>query len=116
MTLKISLGVFFSRIVVKTWQLWTIYITVTVNVLSSAASFFYALFRCGANLDIYVYRQLANQCTPRGLDRFFAYQQASVTTLTDCVFAILPVFILWNASMDARTKISVGFILSLGAL
>ncbi|KAF2795352.1 hypothetical protein K505DRAFT_302186 [Melanomma pulvis-pyrius CBS 109.77] len=116
MMLKISLGIFFARIVVASWQLMTIYITVAVNVFSSTASFFYALLRCGANLDLYVYKQLADHCTPRGLDRFFAYQQASFTTLTDGIFICLPIFILWNASMDLRSKISVGFILSLAAL
>lgn len=114
--LKISLGVFFARIVVKAWHLWTIYVNVALTIVSSTASFFYVLLRCGANLDIYVYKQLQNQCTPRGLDRFFAYQQAAVTTLTDCVFAVLPIFILWNASMNKRSKISVGLVLSLAAL
>ncbi|KAF2194861.1 hypothetical protein K469DRAFT_726006 [Zopfia rhizophila CBS 207.26] len=116
MILKVSLGIFFARIVVKPWQLWTIYINVAVNIVSSMVSFFYVIFRCGANLDVYVYRQLANECAPRPLDRFFAYQQASFTTLTDCIFASFPIFILWNASMDIRSKISVGFILSLAAL
>ena len=32
------------------------------------------------------------------------------------VFIILPVLILWNALMDLRTKLSVGFVLSLAAL
>jgi hypothetical protein len=116
MTLKISLGIFFARIVVAPWQLMTIYVTMGVNVLSSAASFFYVLLRCGPDLDIYVQKQLYNNCTPRALDRFFAFQQASFTTATDLVFIILPVFILWNASMDIRSKLSVGFILSLAAL
>jgi hypothetical protein len=114
--LKLSLGIFFARIVVKPWQLWTIYSTVAVNIVSSTASFFYVLLRCGVNLNIYVYEQLANRCTPRSLDRFFAYQQAAFTTITDCIFATLPIFILWDAHMDIRSKLSVGFILSLAGL
>ncbi|KAF2008983.1 hypothetical protein BU24DRAFT_402303 [Aaosphaeria arxii CBS 175.79] len=116
MFVKISLGIFFARIVVDRWHLLTIYVTVGLNIVSSTASFFYVLLRCGPNLDNYVYRQLAWKCTPRPLDRFFAYQSASVTTVTDCVFAVLPIFMLWNATMDRRAKLSVGFILSLGAL
>lgn len=42
-----------------------------------------------------------------------AYQQASITTLTDLVFVVLPIFVLWNANMSRRSKISVGLILSL---
>lgn len=116
MMLKISLAIFFARIVIKPWQLFTIYITVGVNILSSLSSFFYVLLRCGPNLNIYVYKQLAYECTPDPLDRFFAYQQAAFTTLTDLTFATLPIFILWNAHMCIRSKISVGFILSLAAL
>jgi hypothetical protein len=116
MMLKISLGIFFARIVVKTWHVGLIYVNVGVNIFSSAAAFFYVLFRCGANIDNYVMQQLANRCTPRTLDRFIAYQQAAVTTLTDIVFVTLPILILWNANMSRRSKMSVGFILCLATL
>jgi hypothetical protein len=115
MMLKISLGIFFARIVVKPWQMGLIYVNVGVNVFSSAATFFYCLFRCGPNIDDYVVQQLLDKCTPRTLDRFMAYQQAAITTLTDLVFVALPAFVLWNANMSRTSKISVGFILSLAA-
>ncbi|KAF2715623.1 hypothetical protein K504DRAFT_367257 [Pleomassaria siparia CBS 279.74] len=116
MMLKISLGIFFARIVVARWQLMTIYVTVAVNICSSLSAFLYALLRCGTNLELYVYKQIENSCTPQVLDRFFAYQQAVFTTLTDLIFITLPIFILWNACMNIRTKLSVGFILCLAAL
>jgi len=74
MTVKISLGIFFARIVVAQWHLMLIYITLGVNVFSSAAAFFYVIFRCGHDVDRYVLQQLKEQCAPRGLDRFMAYQ------------------------------------------
>jgi hypothetical protein len=116
MTLKISLGIFFARIVVRSWQLIVIYATIGINIFSTTAAFFYALFRCGPNLNAYVTNQIVNNCTPRHLDRFMAYQQASFTTLTDLIFLALPVFILWNANMSRRSKVSVGLILCLAAL
>ncbi|KAF1994553.1 hypothetical protein P154DRAFT_28509 [Amniculicola lignicola CBS 123094] len=116
MILKLSLGIFFARIVVNQWHLWTIYLTVSINILSSVASFFFVILRCGGDLNEYVYRQLRNDCTSRSWNRFFAFQQAALTTVTDVVFVALPVLILWNTSMDLRTKISVGFILSLATL
>ncbi|KAL6706069.1 hypothetical protein ACN47E_006171 [Coniothyrium glycines] len=116
MTLKISLGIFYARIVVKTWQLAVIYTTVGINIFSSLASFFYCLFRCGPNLNMYVLQQLAYKCTPHKFDLFMAYQQAAFNTLTDLMFFLLPFCILWNSNMDRRTKISVGFILCLAAL
>ncbi|KAH6644592.1 hypothetical protein C7974DRAFT_23862 [Boeremia exigua] len=115
MTVKISIGIFFMRIVVASWHLMLIYVTIGVNVVSSVASFFYVVFRCGPNVDRYVLQQLKNQCTPRVLDRFMAYQSAVFSTLTDLVFVLLPVVVLWNANMDRKSKISAGFILCLAA-
>ncbi|KAF1980028.1 hypothetical protein BU23DRAFT_521907 [Bimuria novae-zelandiae CBS 107.79] len=116
MMLKISVAIFFARIVVKRWHFTVIYATVTISCVSATAAFFYCLFRCGANLDLYVLRQMGNLCTPRGLDRFFAYQHAAFAFFTDCVFVLLPIPVLWNTNMSRRSKFSVGFILSLAAL
>ncbi|KAF2828177.1 hypothetical protein CC86DRAFT_405180 [Ophiobolus disseminans] len=116
MMLKVSLGIFFARIIVKPWQRGIIYANVGLNVFSSAAAFFYCLFRCGSNIEKYVEQQLSKQCTPQSLDRFVAYQQAAFTTLTDVVFIALPVMILWNANMSRQSKFSVGFILCLATL
>jgi len=116
MMVKVSLGIFFARIVVKPWQLGIIYVNVGVNVFSSAAAFFYVLLRCGSNIDKYVEQQLLDKCTPPALDRFVAYQQAAFTTLTDIVFVTIPVLLLWNANMSRESKISVGFVLSLATL
>lgn len=40
---------------------------------------------------------------------------ATFSTLTDLVFVVLPIVVLWNANMDRRSKLSVGFILCLAA-
>ena len=114
--LKISLGIFFFRIVIKRWQIITIYLTVAISCVSGIASFFYLLFRCGPDLDQVVDRQLAGQCTSRNLDRFFAYQHAAVTFSTDCIFLVLPIPILWHTNMSRRSKVSVGLILSFAAM
>ncbi|KAF2123470.1 hypothetical protein P153DRAFT_391562 [Dothidotthia symphoricarpi CBS 119687] len=116
MILKISLGLFFKRIVAKRWQLNMIYVTVGINICSSTTAFFYVIFRCGSDINVYIIRQLSDQCASKKLDTFMAYQQASITTITDLVFVLLPITLLWNANMHKRSKISVGVILSLGAL
>jgi hypothetical protein len=74
MMIKISLGIFFARIVVASWHLMLIYVTIGANILSSVSAFFYCIFRCGPNVGMYALQQLKNDCTPRGLDRFMAYQ------------------------------------------
>lgn len=82
MTVKISVGIFFARIVVARWHIMLIYVTIGVNVFSSVAAFFYCIFRCGPNVDRYVLQQLKNECTSRGLDRFMAYQSGKMQHAT----------------------------------
>lgn len=82
MVLKISLGIFFARIIIMRWQFLLIYTTVGINIFSSAAAFFYSLFRCGPNLNDYVFQQLSHKCTPQPLDRFMAYQQGACASRT----------------------------------
>lgn len=40
---------------------------------------------------------------------------ATFSTLTDLVFVVLPILVLWNSNMDRKSKFSVGFILCLAA-
>ncbi|KAI4636764.1 hypothetical protein J4E93_010989 [Alternaria ventricosa] len=109
MLVKISLAIFFSRIVVRRSHFIIIYVTVAANIVSSMSAFFYVIFRCGPNLEKYAVNEIIGRCQSRQVDYFFAYQQ-------DVVFFLLPIPILWYANMDLRHKFSVGFILSLAAL
>ncbi|KAF2492430.1 hypothetical protein BU16DRAFT_114088 [Lophium mytilinum] len=113
--LKISLGIFFNRIVVKPWQKTLVLVVVIVSTVQCTANFFFVIFRCGTPVGDYLIKQLAGECATRRTNLILLYMHATVTTVTDWIFAGLPIAILWNAKMDIRTKCSVGFILSLGA-
>jgi hypothetical protein len=76
---------------------------------------FYVTFRCGDPRRFFEH-QVSYQCINNTVTIGLAYQQAAVSTITDLIFALLPVPLLWNASMDTRSKISAGLILSLGGL
>lgn len=114
--LKISLGIFFNRVIVSPWQRYVIYGIVALSTLQSLANFFFIIFRCGSSPGHYLIMQLEGKCAPRWLNLLFLYMHAAVTTITDWIFAMLPVCILWHSPMDIRSKLSVGFILALGAL
>ncbi|KAF2641903.1 hypothetical protein P280DRAFT_548514 [Massarina eburnea CBS 473.64] len=116
LVLKISLAIFFMRIVVEQWHRFLIYATISVSAISSLSAFFYAIFRCGPDVSHYASLQLQNKCTGRAPDRFVAYQQAAFAFLTDCIFVVLPIMLLWNANMQRRSKILVGLILTLATL
>ncbi|OCK82007.1 hypothetical protein K432DRAFT_294167 [Lepidopterella palustris CBS 459.81] len=114
--MKVSFGIFFQRIIAKPWHRNLIYIIVAVSTVQSLANFFFIIFRCGPHPGHYLTMQLEGKCASRSVNLLFLYMHAAVTTVTDWIFALLPVFILWDSKMDIRTKISVGFILSLGAV
>ncbi|KAA8620946.1 hypothetical protein PtrSN002B_005341 [Pyrenophora tritici-repentis] len=116
MIIKVSVCIFFARIVVKRAHFIIIYVTAGVNIGSSLTAFFYCLFRCGPDLSIYILNEFTNNCTSASTDLFMGYQQGAFSALTDIIFVILPVLLLWNAQMDLRSKLSIGFVLSLAAL
>lgn len=76
---------------------------------------FFVTFRCGDPRTFFE-KQIQYQCINNTVTIAMAYQQAAISTVTDLIFALLPIPLLWNASMDRRSKISAGLILSLGAL
>jgi hypothetical protein len=134
MLIKISLAIFFARIVVKRWHLTLIYVTITCSVISSIAAYLYCFLRCGPDLDQYLIRQLVQACAPLALDIFMAYEQCTASTdpltayrkltslvavvnaITDMVFVIMPVLVLWESRMERRAKFSVGIILVVATL
>jgi uncharacterized membrane protein len=76
---------------------------------------FFAIFQCGNPIH-YAENQVLGKCVSARVVTALGYEQAVVSTLADVIFAAMPIPLLWNAKMDLRSKISAGFILSLGAL
>ncbi|EMD58572.1 hypothetical protein COCSADRAFT_264020 [Bipolaris sorokiniana ND90Pr] len=116
MLIKISLAIFFARIVVKRWHLTVICVFVTLSIISSICTYLYIFLRCGPDLDQYLIRELIRDCTPIQLDIFMAYQQAVFNSVTDIAFLFMPALVLWNSPMERRAKISVGIILVVATL
>lgn len=56
------------------------------------------------------------KCIPPGHLKFVAFLNSSIAVLTDVIFALLPVPMLWNVQMNWRVKTAVAGILSLGVL
>jgi hypothetical protein len=113
--LKISLGLFFLRVVIRTGQRRFIIATIAFCTIINTYHIFFVIFRCG-DPRMVAENQHAGKCVASHIGLALAYEQAAVSTLTDVIFAVLPIPLLWNATMDKRSKISAGLILSLGAL
>lgn len=59
---------------------------------------------------------MSGTCQDRNVQTVLFYAVAIVNILSDWVFAILPIFLLWNVQLDWRVKGSVIVILGLGIL
>lgn len=55
-------------------------------------------------------------CVEPSINRGFGFFYSAVNVAADWVFALLPVFMLWNIQMSIRGKVSAIFLLGLGVL
>ncbi|KAF2083946.1 hypothetical protein K490DRAFT_50332, partial [Saccharata proteae CBS 121410] len=113
--LKLSLGVFFLRIIIRPWQRYMVYATMVISTLTSLFFFFFIIFMCG-NPGDYLIRYVTGQCAPHDVQLALTYTHAGINLVMDWMFAVLPIQIVLQANMKRRAKILVAFILSLGAV
>ncbi|TIA04513.1 hypothetical protein D6C83_08850, partial [Aureobasidium pullulans] len=114
-TLKISLAIFFLRIVVRKWQRRVIYVATGVYTIFGIAFAFIAVFQCGVPTHFLI-KEAAGECIPDRILQPLNYVHASLNAASDWTFACLPVFVLWNSKIPRSAKISSGLLLSLGAV
>lgn len=115
MMVKLSLGIFFLRIVIKPWQRAMVYVVMILIALTSIFFFFFLIFLCGNPKD-YLIRYVYDQCAPRHVQNALAYVAASLGAAADWIYALIPIQIVVQANMDLHSKLSVLFILSVGTI
>ncbi|KAK4182223.1 hypothetical protein QBC35DRAFT_510369 [Podospora australis] len=110
---KVSVGLFLLRLTTSKGFKRFIIGMIIFTILSATGNFLTVFFQC---------RPLAftwggvpeGKCIPPGNLKFAAFFNSSVAVLTDIIFALLPVPILWNVQMNWRVKSAVAIILSVG--
>lgn len=60
------------------------------------------------------YTLMPGHCNARAIQTALSYLVAAVSITTDWIFALLPIFLLWNVQMKTRVKLSAIAVLSLG--
>ena len=115
---KISLGLFFLRITKEPQLRMVVYITIGISTAFSIAYFFFVVFQCGVpkNAMTFILSKLRGRCRAKATALGMAYTHALVVSLTDFVFAILPLALLKNSLLDRREKWIVGLILVMGTV
>lgn len=116
--IKISLGIFLSRIVVRKSHKIIIYVVVAVSTVWGCASMMVAVFQCGypKSSEFYISQRINGRCITNATALGVAYTQGVVSALSDFIFTMLPLFILRDAQMEKRAKISLAIILCIAGL
>jgi hypothetical protein len=116
--LKLSLGIFFLRILLSRWQRLLLLTAITLATVFGLALFFFAIFQCGlfSDIEIFMERMIAGTCAKPRVGLAMNYTYAILTTFSDWICGLLPIFILKDSSMPMQTKLVVGFLLALAAM
>ncbi|KAF2442682.1 hypothetical protein P171DRAFT_415786 [Karstenula rhodostoma CBS 690.94] len=116
--LKISLGLFFLRLLTKPWQTRLFHIILVISGVFGIFYFFFTLFVCGdpTKLADSLIGARAKHCAPVWFSLTTGYIYGIINVVADWIFTLIPIVILMDSTMDRRSKISVGIVMSFAAV
>ena len=116
MFIKLSIAVFLLRLAVKRTYIWILRISMVVVAIWSVAIWIYDLVQCIPVQAQWDYTIKNAKCVSGPSFIAAAYSISVMTILTDWLYALLPIPMIWSVQMNVQTKVTVAFILSLGIL
>ena len=116
MFIKLSIAVFLLRIAVTRTYIWILRISMAVVTIWSVAIWIYDLFQCIPVEAQWNYTMKGAKCVSGSSFVAAAYSISVMTIISDWLYALLPIPMLWSVQMNVQTKATVAFILSLGIL
>ncbi|KAF2756963.1 hypothetical protein EJ05DRAFT_501502 [Pseudovirgaria hyperparasitica] len=112
--LKVSIGLFFLRVLLRPWQRWAFYVALSFATAAGTTYAFLATFQCGLPTKLFQ-NIIHDKCLPRSVNLGFSYMYSITNIIADLTFVLIPIWMLRNSQMGRRAKISVTFVISLGA-
>jgi hypothetical protein len=116
MFVKLSIAVFLLRIAVQKRYVWTLRISIIVITIWSLAIFLYNIFQCTPVEAQWDFTIQPAKCTSGNSFVAAAYSISVMTILSDWLYALLPIPMIWSVKMTIQKKLTVTFVLSLGVL
>ena len=116
--LKISLGLFFLRLLTKPWQTRIFHIILAISGIFGIFYFLVTIFVCGspANIADSFIGARAKHCAPVWFVLSTGYIYGIINVVADWIFTLIPIVILMDSKMDRRSKISVGVVMAFAAI
>ncbi|KAF2828144.1 integral membrane protein [Ophiobolus disseminans] len=113
---KISLGLFFLRVLTKRWQTYLFH---TLLFVSATYGLFYTLttiFTCGDPSKLANTLLDSKKCLPTAFILSTGYIYGTINVIADWTFVLIPICVLLESDLDKRSKISVSIVMALGAV
>ncbi|KAL3425733.1 integral membrane family protein [Phlyctema vagabunda] len=111
---KVSIGLFLFRLTPSHRYSVFILCLITLTVLSATGNLLTVFFQCRPLAFTWDATVPGGKCIPPANLKFAAFFNSSVSVLTDLIFALLPIPMLWNVQLNWKVKSAVAGILSLG--
>ncbi|KAF2969383.1 hypothetical protein GQX73_g4190 [Xylaria multiplex] len=116
--IKLSIGLFLFRLAAQKRYRYILGISLVVVGIWSLALFFWNIFQCSPVPAQWDYTILANDpkshCVSADEVVSAAYALSALTILSDFLYALLPIPMIWGAKMTSQAKWSVIAVLGLG--
>ncbi|EHK50607.1 uncharacterized protein TrAtP1_011128 [Trichoderma atroviride] len=114
MFIKMSIGIFLLRVSARKVYNWIICISLGVVIVWSLVTFFYDIFQCSPIQKQWDFRIESGKCVSTSDLVSAAYAISVMTILSDWLYALLPIPMLWSVKMTPQAKATVIIILGLG--
>lgn len=114
--LKISLGLFFLRIIIQPWQRRLITVSLVVYTLYALSYFGVAAFGCGNPAKFFEHTIEGKCVSIPNVTIPMSYVQTALNAAMDWLFVALPINTLWHLNMPRSTKFWASLLIVLGAL
>ncbi|KAF2624852.1 hypothetical protein BU25DRAFT_127537 [Macroventuria anomochaeta] len=114
--LKISLGLFFLRVLTKRWQTIIFHSILVVSATYGVFYVFTTVFVCGDPTRLADSLLGSKKCLPAGFILATGYLYGIINVIADWTFVLIPIAILVDSDIDRRSKISVSIVMGLGAI
>ncbi|KAF9869481.1 hypothetical protein CkaCkLH20_13078 [Colletotrichum karsti] len=114
--IKLSIGFFLLRLSNSKAYNWIIYISLAIVTVWSTVIFFWNVFQCSPVHAQWDYTIPNSQCVSPDAVVAAAYSISVMTILSDWLYALMPIPMIWNVKMTTQAKATVIVILGLGIL
>lgn len=113
---KAAVGWLFVRLQLPKPYVYTAKITILFTIMYSVGSLFFEIFQCNPVAAQWDFSITDRKCLPPIYLIQVAYVYGSLSTVTDWLFALMPLPIIWKLELSIQTKCCVIGALCLGML